>query len=373
MRGLSSPLLDLALSIGAGAGLGLMMLLWAELCGCLSPLNVALYYSTALVFEQLLIFMVTQYPDGFALWVTCAFPLVSLACYRRCVGRVPQGDLPNPTSLRIGFPWKIVLLVSLFSFVQGMVGTYATSHGPSMYLGIFFPAAVVLASVLFGTRRFNFHTVYRWFLPIMAACIVLSIPLQAAGLAGLATFFSIAANRTVVILMFVVLCGMAGTYRVSAILLFGLERFFMLCASLAGRMFGAFSDLAAASTGRVAVLSLFAAILLVVFLYLFYSERYLSSPWGLVFKAAEGELGPTTQEIAALRALGLARVHGLSERETEILLSVIRNRSVKEIGEELLIAQGTVKAHLQHIYRKFDVHSKRELCQLVGTDARAED
>ena len=370
---LGAPLgaLDAALSAACGACFGFTIILWAEAYACLNPLNVALYYSVSLVFEQFLIFMVTQYPAGFSLWVSAALPLVSLACYARAVRRLPQRDLPHPTQLKTTLPWKIILLTCLSSFTQGMVSTYSFSHGIPTYLGILTPSLVVLASVLLATRRFNFHTTYSAFLPLMAACVVFAIPLQAAGADGLAEFFAIAANRTVVLLMFVLLCGMVQTYRLSAVLLFSVERACMLAASVAGRALGTATDIAHAPLPQVGMLTAFAGILMAVFLYLFFSERYLSSTWGVVFKGAPGE---EREELAIVRAVDLARAHALSERETEVMLAAIQGRSIREMEEELVIANGTVKAHLQHIYRKFGVHSKRELCELVGaSDNRREE
>ena len=71
-----------------------------------------------------------------------------------------------------------------------------------------------------------------------------------------------------------------------------------------------------------------------------------------------------------MRALDLARACSLSERETDVLLAVVRGATIKQMEDELQIANGTVKAHLQHVYRKVGVHSKRELCGLVGAQER---
>ncbi len=361
--GAQTGALDMALAAGCGAAFGLTILLWVEACACLSPTNLALAYSASLVFEQFIIFMVTHYETGFALCVAAFFPLVSAACHSHAIARLAPEELPRPTSLRFGFPWKIVCLLCLFSFVQGMVATYSSAHGAAAYLGILVPACVVGASCLLAHGRFDFHAVYQGFLPLMAACIVASIPLQAAGWEGLAGFFSIAANRTVVILMFVVLCGMVRTYRLSAIVLFGVERPCMLAASLAGRALGNAGGLTQASSAQVLAFTLLAAALMAVFLYLFYSERYLSSTWGATFK--EGQAAGC-EELTAVRALDLARTYGLSERETDVLLAVVRGCTIKQMEDELQIANGTVKAHLQHVYRKVGVHGKRELCELVG-------
>lgn len=61
----------------------------------------------------------------------------------------------------------------------------------------------------------------------------------------------------------------------------------------------------------------------------------------------------------------LAREHGLSERQREILLLVAHGDTPRALGNKLGIAPGTVKAHMQHIYKKLGVHSKEELDALM--------
>ena len=40
-----------------------------------------------------------------------------------------------------------------------------------------------------------------------------------------------------------------------------------------------------------------------------------------------------------------------------------------QIEQELFIAPGTLKAHIQHIYVKCGVHSRKELVEMCGGDA----
>ncbi len=65
------------------------------------------------------------------------------------------------------------------------------------------------------------------------------------------------------------------------------------------------------------------------------------------------------------RCTRLARECGLTPRETEILILFAKGRSAARIQEELVISRGTVTTHLQHIYRKADVHSKQELLDAI--------
>lgn len=61
----------------------------------------------------------------------------------------------------------------------------------------------------------------------------------------------------------------------------------------------------------------------------------------------------------------LARDCGLTPRETEVLMLFAKGRSAARIQDELVISRGTVTTHLQHIYRKVDVHSKQELLDAI--------
>ncbi|HWD18173.1 MAG TPA: response regulator transcription factor [Verrucomicrobiae bacterium] len=50
----------------------------------------------------------------------------------------------------------------------------------------------------------------------------------------------------------------------------------------------------------------------------------------------------------------------LSPREMQILASVAKGRSNKEIASELNISVGTVRIHLMHVYEKLHVHCRTE-------------
>lgn len=56
---------------------------------------------------------------------------------------------------------------------------------------------------------------------------------------------------------------------------------------------------------------------------------------------------------------------GLSAREKEITLLLLKGRLLKETAAELDISMDTVKFHTRNIYRKLDVHSRSELAALL--------
>ncbi len=62
--------------------------------------------------------------------------------------------------------------------------------------------------------------------------------------------------------------------------------------------------------------------------------------------------------------LEVAELAGLSRRETAVYQLMVDGKSVAVIGEELFIAQGTVRAHMSRIYEKLGVHSREEFGRL---------
>ena len=50
----------------------------------------------------------------------------------------------------------------------------------------------------------------------------------------------------------------------------------------------------------------------------------------------------------------------LSERELEVLALIAAGKSNRRIASELFVSVGTVKTHLNNLYRKLDAHSRTQ-------------
>ena len=71
-----------------------------------------------------------------------------------------------------------------------------------------------------------------------------------------------------------------------------------------------------------------------------------------------GREGSAVGSPAPLVAIAQARdLYGLTAREEEILCLLAQKKTVPTIAADMFLAQGTVKAHVQHIYQK-DGHSQ---------------
>ena len=60
----------------------------------------------------------------------------------------------------------------------------------------------------------------------------------------------------------------------------------------------------------------------------------------------------------------------LTIRERQIMLAVSEGATNREIGRRLRLAEGTVKVHLHHIYRKLGIPNRTTLAVLAHTKAK---
>lgn len=60
----------------------------------------------------------------------------------------------------------------------------------------------------------------------------------------------------------------------------------------------------------------------------------------------------------------MARLHGMTEREAEVLALLAHGRNAAYIKERLFISRNTVNSHIGHVYHKLGVHSRQELIDM---------
>ena len=79
----------------------------------------------------------------------------------------------------------------------------------------------------------------------------------------------------------------------------------------------------------------------------------------------EDDSGEAVASAIKARCAAVAREHGLSPRERDVLCLMAQGKSGSSIQEELGIAASTVKTHTQHIYTKLGVGDRQELMGLL--------
>ena len=96
------------------------------------------------------------------------------------------------------------------------------------------------------------------------------------------------------------------------------------------------------------------------------SQKNVDGQWGLSFLNGSGKsrADKHAQQVDN-RCVALATEYHLTARELEILMLLARHKTVGMIERDLVIANGTAKAHVRHIYQKLNIHSREELFNLL--------
>ncbi|MEC4272466.1 helix-turn-helix transcriptional regulator [Adlercreutzia sp. R25] len=64
----------------------------------------------------------------------------------------------------------------------------------------------------------------------------------------------------------------------------------------------------------------------------------------------------------------VAAERNLGEREKEVLTLLLEGKSASEVARAMVVAKGTAKSHIRHVYRKLGIHSRDELFEMFGIE-----
>ena len=90
------------------------------------------------------------------------------------------------------------------------------------------------------------------------------------------------------------------------------------------------------------------------------SSEELIATIGLLSSTRDGGNAVVSMPRDLLQRIGEEPMGALSERETEVLVLAARGLSNRLIGQELHLAEATVKRHLANVYQKIGVRSRSE-------------
>lgn len=359
------PVHTLCCALGA-FGMMSLSLLWIELYASLNPVRMALCYSMALLLGKAVVLLLAGYNDAYRLFFQLILPVLSgLLLYRsrqRVFGTssTQEGVPPAITS----FPWKPALFMGAYAFAYAFSGLSPTAGSSFLEFVGAVPAIAVLCSVLFSTGRFDFFSMYGMALPLMVCGFLLlaMVPGAPQWAVGGCVDMSYAAASMLVVL---IVCGIAYRTGASALWLFGLVRFVQYTAMGAGQLSRQGLDsLTAASAVDVPLVPIVVIALVLVASIVFATER--SSYFGWNIESIATQKGEKLVVPLSVKIEHVAEGYNLTQREQEVLLQLLHHKTVAAIGEDMFIAEGTVKAHIQHIYAKLGIHSRKELFALFN-------
>ncbi len=357
-----------ALSCTAGAfGVVSMALLWTDLYSSFNPARVALYYSGSIILGNILAFALESNLPPRLYVVTGMLPIVTAFCFRTSLKTREEEKLrETPRSRSVFVPWKAILFFAVYAFAYGVSLTVLPRGSVVSHLPIALPAIIVMASVLLDAKRFNFEIMYRLAFPLMVCgfLLIATIP----GLdKSLISFLISASYSAAEILIVLIICSMSYRSAVSAFWLFGIMKTFQYFAKTLGMNAGIALETLHPESGINAIAVAVIILVVVGASMLLMSERSIFSNWGAAAKdTSSSDKSPFDHVIA--RIDGLSSIYALTQRETEVLYLMAKGKTVAGIGSDMFIAEGTVKAHIQHIYQKLDVHSRKELMDLLGAE-----
>ncbi|MFR5000512.1 MAG: helix-turn-helix domain-containing protein, partial [Slackia sp.] len=84
--------------------------------------------------------------------------------------------------------------------------------------------------------------------------------------------------------------------------------------------------------------------------------------------AASSPADPSADFLLEKRVDRAADAHALGRREKEALSLLLAGKTAGEIARIMVVAPGTAKSHVYHVYRKLGVHSRAELFEMFGLD-----
>ena len=272
----------------------------------------------------------------------------------------PEGEAPA-----FRYPPSAVLLFS-FAFVIAISFAGAEGDSAAFSTGAFFAPLVVVCGLMLLLNFSSFPLTNIAVPAIVTATIAASSlnvePALSFDLAALGLFLFLA-------YAVVLLCvSLRGNERAASAALLRLMIAFA-CGCIAGRaamaLCVAVTDLSADILVLLSILAANAAMVILI--------RGGAMPRRSRELFDEGEAEGDGAGLSAVECASVDRLaadRNLGEREKEVLVLLLEGKSASEIATALVIANGTAKSHIRHVYKKLGVHSRAELFARAGVTAK---
>lgn len=247
-----------------------------------------------------------------------------------------------------------------FAFVEAISFAEADGASSAYAAGTFFALVLIACVCLLALRGLTVVSLLSMAVPITTVVVmsasffrfdpVLSFDLAVAGM--------------FLFLVYAVMAVFFSTY--------GSDRaaygsFLMLAVSFAGgcvvgRVGSAFAVSCEPFSSNVAVLAAILAVVAALLLCVRMPACASPSP------AASSPADPSADFLLEKRVDRAADAHALGRREKEALSLLLAGKTAGEIARIMVVAPGTAKSHVYHVYRKLGVHSRAELFEMFGLD-----
>ena len=385
----------------AGLGSAPIVAAWGERFSEQPLKEVGLSYACGIVVSTALFFNGNLLNITPGILLAAAYPLLSLALYS-FVTHPASHTTSETLGFRCPLPVKLIVLLFLFYLTSGFMHKiiYAVENLPlqeTYWLTNIIYCAVCLlagASIYYLHPAIDLRLLYRPALPLLGAGFVLFPFLgdlyELLPFALLQSGFALFDVYTWLLFIYLGSLCQASGYMVS----WGM--FFLTLATFCGELISnGLVAIVSLTLRQIDALALFAALLMFLTTLIFQDERETFAGWktypsrhtlppSLVASQSEAtELAATMPDIATIfitpppspaeentidsSEQRFCIQNGLTARECEVALLLLKGRNNPIIRETLNISDNTLKSHLRNIYRKLAAANRQEVFSLFDT------
>ncbi|MDE8701359.1 LuxR C-terminal-related transcriptional regulator [Adlercreutzia equolifaciens] len=352
-----------------------LFLMWSRQIAATTPRTAGITYAASLAGASLLFLAVHAGGSMVTIAAMIALPLLSGALLAR---RMTDPSIPanafaaNGESVEWKIPWRPLVLIVVFSCAYGTVSHFGGNTMVSNEVGRFISSVAIFIFVAAFYARLDEGSIAKTAtLCLMGALLLCGIPhlghTEGAKLLGSIGYYGFT------LYVYFALSTICFRYHAQPEWLFGTAQAAFVVASAPSGLFGDWLRDQSTTAPLTAELVLAGFVLVVGALGLFLLVDTPSrSTWGIkALRRVTGDEGQREQILGnhladrAYCCAMIAKRYGLTQREEEVLSLLAEGKSFTAIEADLYIAHGTMRVHVQHIYKKLDVHSKEEAQQFV--------
>lgn len=366
-----------------GTGTALIVLMWGEayskMGAWFSLVGVIASYAVSAVFY----FAVQALSPAIAIGSVILLPVLSLLCLMVSKKHADASAILIPKRTAKRFSPRILLpLVAIFLYALcgEVLRGFATMSGEKASLdamGMLYVGGSVAGVIVLGVIA-RVAPALRKSSPdelpgIRAALLIMAAGFLATALFNVSFFVAYAifgaAFMVCRTLVWMYSAYITENLDISPLAVFGVSQgCFALAVVIGTPVVQAFASMAPMGGTQWTTIALVAIFLIFATAVSILNHKDTSTIWGLTEPAISEDSQRLTmaEEIEPIAAL--KERYALSDREAEVATLLAKGRSLPFIQNELHIAKGTAQTHLNHIYRKLNVHSRQEFLDLVEAE-----
>ncbi|WP_180326609.1 helix-turn-helix domain-containing protein [Raoultibacter phocaeensis] len=357
----------------AGVGQTLLFLEWMKAFGRTGPKKTIALVVCGSILGTALIFSLNFIPQT----IRELMPAAIGACGAFCaflMSKQPGNDNSAPNAAIIfpektRAPWKLLVTAAVAGFSFGtfqslsFTGSFGTAAWYTFGIVGFLVASVLFALITLGLKMNFNYMIYRISFVIMATGAFLCLFGTEVSAWGYGVYCI--GYRCFDMLIWCLCAYLIRHRNVSPVWLGGFSIGTLLLGRFLGfEMFTILHPLPASTDVSLLVASVLFLLMLTALSLV--SHNNLLEAWGMA-KPSEAS---SDAEILASCCAQIGDIYHLSDRERDVLERIAQGKSRADTGVELVLSEETVKTHIRHIYQKCDIHSRKELDNMVEARVR---